>query len=228
MVWAEIGGFLLGVLYQMWRILFVQFSNFAVLWQLLPVYTGWFAIQFITKGKEYEDAANRFMNGFSLLWVAFQLGEYVIENLFSDPLIIFKILIVVGLFAYAIFVMRITLLNKDISIYLGRIGEISSLNIAALLFVQDLIIIHNIVEFFQIILAFVTLYFLIDLIIDKSVKYIHKKVKIPVMEEKEEEEKPKPPLPRYKTIIQPPTQRVAQTQQRTQYQKPYYPRPPTY
>ncbi len=218
--WELILNFLLGVLSQIGYILSVQFLNFSIFWQLLPVYSSWFAIQFITRNREVEDLANRFMNGFSLLWVGFQLGQYLIDNLFTDPFIIFKIFIVAGLFVYAIFVMRLTLLKRDISKYLARIGEISAINIAAMLFIQDLLIINSGLQLVELIIGFVVLYLSVDKFFEYLVELLYKKVKLPVTEE-EEESKPvstpkiKPSAPRYARITKPsvpvkPVQRVPQ------------------
>ena len=101
--WDVILEFLLGILNQAGYILGIQFLDLAIFWQLLPIYSGWFAIQFITGGKEGEAFADRFMNGFTLLWVGFQLGEYIIQNFFTDPGIWYKTLIVVGLILTLIF-----------------------------------------------------------------------------------------------------------------------------
>lgn len=206
--------FLLGILNQLGYVLTIQVLNVGVLWQLLPVYTGWFSIQFITKNKEYEDIANRFMNGFTLLWVGFQLGEYVISNLFTDAYIIIKILVVAGIFTYAFFIMRLSFLRKDITKYIARIGTVSAINIAALLLVQDLMVIRSALQFLQIVIAFILFYALLDFLIIKLVEMIYKKVKVP-----EVEEKPKEP-PRYERITTPQPVRPVQPIQRPPVQQP--------
>ncbi len=219
--WLAFLYFLLGIVYQIGYLLEVQFLNFNVLWQLLPIYTSWFATQFITRNKEYEDIANRFMNGFSLLWVGFQLGEYLIDNLFTDPFIILKIIVVSAIFIYAFFIMRLTLLKKDITKYIARIGEVSTVNVAAMLFVQNLIVVRDNIQLIQLILGFIILYLVVDLSIRKLVEYLYKKVKLPVTEE--EEEKPKP---RYERITAPPAQRPAQPAARPPVQHPPARQPP--
>ncbi len=207
--WVSLLNFLLGVIFQIGYLLEVQFLNFMVLWQLLPIYTSWFATQFITRNKEYEDIANRFMNGFSLLWVGFQLGEYIIDNLFSDPFIVAKIVIVSAIFVYSFFIMRLTLLKKDITKYIARIGEVSTVNIAAMLFVQNIIIVRDSIQLIQLIIGFILLYLIVDLSIRKLVEYLYKKVKLPVTEEEEEK-----PTPRYERITaqpqHPPVQKPSQ------------------
>ncbi|MBD3312302.1 hypothetical protein GF352_02505 [archaeon] len=193
--WELVLQFLLGILMQIGQILGVQFLNIGVLWQLLPVYTGWFAVQFITG--HTEGKADWFLNGFSLLWVGFQLGEYIIQNFFTDPFIIFKTIAVVILFIYAVFVMRLTLLNKDVSKYLARIGEVSAINIAAMLFIQDLLVINNWVQGIQLVIGFILLYGLLDYLIIKAVDYIYEKAKIPMIEAEKEVK------PRYERITKP-------------------------
>ncbi|MFA5406615.1 MAG: hypothetical protein WC307_04640 [Candidatus Nanoarchaeia archaeon] len=212
--WELVLQFLLGILNQLGYVLTIQVLNVGVLWQLLPVYTGWFSIQFITKNKEYEDIANRFMNGFTLLWVGFQLGEYVISNLFTDAYIIIKILVVAGIFTYAFFIMRLSFLRKDITKYIARIGTVSAINIAALLLVQDLMVIRSALQFLQIVIAFILFYALLDFLIIKLVEMIYKKVKVP-----EVEEKPKEP-PRYERITTPQPVRPVQPIQRPPVQQP--------
>ncbi len=210
--------FLIGVLSQMGYIISVQLFNLNILWQLLPIYSGWFAIQFITGNKEQEDLSNRFMNGFSLLWVGFQLGEYIIENFFTDPYIIVKTIIVVFIFAYAVFVMRLTLLKRDITRYLARIGEVSAINIAAMLFIQDLVVISSLTQLFYFIIAFVLLYWLIDYLIELLVNNLYKKVKLPIVEEVKEK-------PRIERLTTPPKPVVKQPIQRPQPQQPIIRRP---
>src|SRR3989339_886010 len=186
--WDTILGFLIGILNEVGYVLGIQFLNIAILWQLLPVYTAWFAVQFITKHKEEQDVSNRFMNSFSLLWVGFELGNYIIENIFTDPYIVWKIFIVASLFSYAIFVMRLTFLRKDITRYLARISEISAINIAALLFVQDLIIITSALQLIQILIAFILIYAGIDFGIIKLIDYLYVKLKVPEEETEEKKE----------------------------------------
>ena len=209
MVWyVTLGEFLLGILIQMGQVLGAQFLNFSVLWSLLPVYTSWFAIQFITRNREHEDLANRFMNGFAILWVGFELGSYLIENFAFSIEILIKTIVVIALFVYAFFIMRLTLQGKDITRYIARIGEISAINIAALLFVQDLLIITSGVQLAQLIIGFVIIYLAMDFGFQKIVDYIYGRVKIPIAETKEEvvkEELPKPAEPRYERITKPAT-----------------------
>jgi len=205
MAWYNIlGEFLLGILIQMGEVLRVQFLNFGVLWSLLPVYTSWFAIQFITRNKEHEDLANRFMNGFAILWVGFELGSYLIENFAFSIEILIKTLIVIGLFVYAVFIMRLTLQGKDITLYIARIGEISAINIAALLFVQDLLVITDGIQLLQLIIGFIIIYLSMDFGFQKIVDYIYGKVKIPFAQEEKPTPAPKP-APRYERITQPTT-----------------------
>ena len=211
--WDTILGFLLGVLNEVGYVLGVQFLNIAILWQLLPVYTAWFAIQFITKHREEQDVSNRFMNSFSLLWVGFELGNYIIENIFKDPYILWKIFAVVSLFSYAIFVMRLTFLRRDITRYLARISEISAINIAALLFVQDLIIITSALQLIQVLIAFILIYAGIDFGIIKLIDYLYLKLKVPEEEEEKKEEAPE--IPRYERITTTPTPPVTTPAQKT-------------
>jgi hypothetical protein len=202
--WDVLLEFLLGTLTQGGYVLSVQFFNLNVLWQLLPIYTGWFAIQFITIGKEGEEISDRFMNGFALLWVGFQLGEYIIGNFALNLEMIIKTLAVGGIFAYAFFIMRLTLRNKDISKYLARIGEISAINIAAMLFIQDLLIISSGLQLAQLIIAFVLIYGLLDYGIIRLVDYLHKRLKLPITAKPEVPT----PAPRYERITTPPAKPV--------------------
>jgi len=161
------------------------------------------------------------MNGFFLLWVAFQLGQYVIENLFSDPFIIVKVLIVAGLFTYALFIMRLAFLRRDISKYLGRIGIVSIINLAALLFIQNLLPVTSGLQLIQLIIAFVLLYLLIDFLVAKIVDKIYERVSVP-----EEVEKPKEPeKPRYERITTPQPVRPVQSIQRPPQYLPPTPPP---
>lgn len=217
--WDTILGFLLGVLNEVGYVLGVQFLNIAILWQLLPVYTAWFAVQFITKHREEQDISNRFMNSFSLLWVGFELGNYIIENIFTDPNILWKILVVIGLFSYAIFVMRLTFLRRDITRYLARISEISAINIAVLLFVQDLIVITSALQLIQVLIAFILIYAGIDFGIIKLIDYLYIKLKVPEEEEEEKKEEA-PEIPRYERITTTPTPPVTTPAQKTITQPP--------
>ncbi len=200
-----VADFLLGLLFQMGNLLAVQFLNLAVFWQLLPIYSTWFATLFITRGREYEDEANRFLNGFAILWVGFQLGEYVIENFFTDPMIIWKAIFVVILFIYAYFVMKLVLQGKEITKYIARIGEISTINIAAMLFVQDILAITSIIQFFQLLLAFIIIYVSLDAFMTWLTKYLWKRMGKPIEEEKAPPTPPPKPVPRYERITAPPT-----------------------
>jgi len=163
--------------------------------------------------REEEDLANRFMNGFALLWVGFQLGEYIITNFFTDPYIWLKTLVVAGLFVYAFFIMRLTLLKKDITRYIARIGEVSAVNIAAMLFIQDLLVINDWLQFLQLVIAFIGIYALLDLLFQRLVDYIYKRVKIPVGEEEPTPApvaRPEPTAPpRYERITRPAPRPVA-------------------
>ncbi len=223
--------FLWGMLVQMGNVLGVQLLNFAVLWQLLPIYTTWFATLFITKGKEYEDEANRFLNGFAVLWVGFQLGEYIIQNFFTDPLIIWKLFFVILLFVYAVFIMRLVLQGKKITKYIARIGEISAINVAAMLLIQDILIITDITQFFQMLLAFIIIYATIDLIMTLLTKYLWKRIGKPITKEIPAAVPAPAPTtaparpPRYERITTYPPRRPVTPQARTPISRPV---PPAY
>lgn len=196
--------FILAVLAKSLYILSVQFLNFGVLWQLLPIYTSWFAVEFITKNREEQDISNRWMNSFSTIWVVFQLGNYVIANI-QDPYIILKIAVLIGVATYAVFLMRLVFLRKSITAQITKIGQISSINIAVMLLVQNQVIITSLIDFVYTTLAFLFIYFILDIVITRFIEYLYNRYKLPTeaAEEKKEIKAPEIPTPRYERIIKP-------------------------
>ena len=151
-----------------WLYLFASpIWNFQVMWIIIPIWLAWFFGEFFQE-KKGTSFGNAISNGVVPFWVGLDWMRLLVNGILEgkmawSPLLVFKFLICLGVFAYGAFILVQGVRGRNIVRYVGRIREITY---AMVVFTP---IIYGIVPlsmryFLSIAFFFPVFYFLMELI----------------------------------------------------------------
>jgi len=137
MAWTDtlMNGFfsLMGTLWHLflaWLWVFiVPFTNFNVLWIIIPIWLAWFFAEYFQE-KKSTSFGNSISNGVIPIWVGIDWTRFLVGEIGDGALVfgldlVIKLLIIIAVFAYGIFITYCGIKGRRYVRFLGRIREVT-------------------------------------------------------------------------------------------------------